>query len=432
MADHGKMFGKIDDTDMEAGGGMRHNIDSLITERRGLIDQLASAVSDLTGGSSEFDDIFLLRFILTWERRGGLPKAVDACRHTIQWRVENKQLLDSVCLPGGKAPNEDKIMKFETVGPAGSLGGVEPIYCVRTGYCNVKGLMTTFSVQEISDWLHVIKERNYRVCDERTRKTRKLVKCITVVDMTNFSMFGGDKKFYEALGDSSKRAAVNYPQLLGKTVLINAPSFFRVLFGTFSVFMPQTFLDKMAFCPATGTSLANAQNASVCPFVRKFCGDNRSDIPTFLGGDMRSPDHLVPREECNSALTKVVLANRSKTTVEFEVPGDGFTAKWEVLVQDFGVGMSAVLVPSSGGAPIKVIQDCKVKADGGLAEGVVELPVKGTLQVTFDNTYSMFRGKTFQYRLDVIGEAASHKTQAPPKEDPVGNLADRVQAVVHM
>jgi len=109
----------------------------------------------------------------------------------------------------------------------------------------------------------------------------------------------------------------------------------------------------------------------------------------------------------------VTLANRSKTSVEFLVPSDGLTAKWEVLVQDFGVGMSAELHPTEGGPHIKVIPDCKVKADGGLAEGVVQLQKKGTLIVTFDNTYSMFRGKTFEYKLEVLGQPPADPVKPP-------------------
>lgn len=81
------------------------------------------------------------------------------------------------------------------------------------------------------------------------------------------------------------------------------------------------------------------------------------------------------------------------------MPSAGFTAKWEVIVQDFGVGMKATLVPDDGSAAIDVIPAMKIKAEGGLKEGLVLLPKRGKLQVTFDNTYSIFRSKTFDYRL---------------------------------
>lgn len=81
-------------------------------------------------------------------------------------------------------------------------------------------------------------------------------------------------------------------------------------------------------------------------------------------------------------MVKIVLANRSSTTVEFDVPGAGFTAKWEVIVKDFGVGMKAILVPEDGSPSIEVIPEMKVKSDGGLTEGYVELPQKGRLEVS--------------------------------------------------
>lgn len=36
---------------------------------------------------------------------------------------------------------------------------------------------------QVSEWLHYTKERNYRLCDQLTRKTRMLIKVITVVDV---------------------------------------------------------------------------------------------------------------------------------------------------------------------------------------------------------------------------------------------------------
>jgi hypothetical protein len=123
--------------DFEAGGGMRADITELIAKHRyvpssfcpknhGLqlrgqvklgilsratIDELRKAVGEaLLQTSPEYDDIFLLRFVLTWEKRGGLPKAIDAVKETIEYRRKNKAILDEGCRPGGKFPNEDKVL----------------------------------------------------------------------------------------------------------------------------------------------------------------------------------------------------------------------------------------------------------------------------------------------------------------------------------
>jgi hypothetical protein len=64
--------------------------------------------------------------------------------------------------------------------------------------------------------------------------------------MVENCVLGCDMKLLvQALGDSSKRASINYPQLLGKTVLINTPSYLRYIFHGFSAFMPQSFIDKV-------------------------------------------------------------------------------------------------------------------------------------------------------------------------------------------
>ncbi len=81
-----------------------------INTYRATIDELRKQVGDtLINSNSEYDDIFLLRFVLTWEKRGGLVKAVDAVKQTIAYREAKRHLLDEVCKPGGKAPNEEKV-----------------------------------------------------------------------------------------------------------------------------------------------------------------------------------------------------------------------------------------------------------------------------------------------------------------------------------
>jgi len=107
---------------------------------------------------------------------------------------------------------------------------------------------------------------------------------------------------------SSKKSAEYYPQLLGKTVLINTPSFMRVVWSAFSVFMPKSALEKTTICPATGTSLPNTPDASTCPFIMRWCGKAGLDsVPDFLGGTMPCPDELKPRNECSNSLQKVRL-----------------------------------------------------------------------------------------------------------------------------
>ena len=162
--------------DVNVGGGMRLDIDRLLSENGKMIEELKNRTHDaLSKDPASYDDIFLLRYVLSYMKRGGLDAAEVAIRKTIIWRTENSALLEKV-VSTGKAPHEDIILKFNTCGFVCNLGGYEPLWVVRTGHCNQRGLMSTLSIDQVGDWLHYSKEVFWRMCDERTRKTRKLIK----------------------------------------------------------------------------------------------------------------------------------------------------------------------------------------------------------------------------------------------------------------
>jgi hypothetical protein len=53
----------------------------------------------------------------------------------------------------------------------------------------------------------------------------------------------------------------------------------------------------MQICPATGTHLPGAQNASICPFIQRYCGGDLSTLPVLVGGTKPTPDCLIPKED---------------------------------------------------------------------------------------------------------------------------------------
>ncbi len=50
---------------------MRQNVDELLSKHRSSIDELKKRVSDvLPKNNPEYDDIFLLRYVMTWLKKG--------------------------------------------------------------------------------------------------------------------------------------------------------------------------------------------------------------------------------------------------------------------------------------------------------------------------------------------------------------------------
>ena len=130
------------------------DIDNLLIEHKSLIEELRSRTNDvLLKDPSSYDDIFLLRYVLTHYKKGGMGAAADAVRKTIAWRTENSVVLEQVAATG-KAPHEDIVRRFITAGYACDLQGYEPLWVVRTGHINQKGMMSTLTIEQVGDWLH--------------------------------------------------------------------------------------------------------------------------------------------------------------------------------------------------------------------------------------------------------------------------------------
>lgn len=395
--------------DFGNGGGMRQDIDVLLVEHAQKIAQLKDMLGAALPHTAEYDDIFLLRYVLSNAKRGGLEQAKKSVLTTVKWREENAEKL-AECRRKGEAENHDVFNRFQVTGPCGSLGGMEPFLVIRIGFCNPRGLMNTLTHDQVVEYLTVSKELRFMDCDQLTRRTRKLIKMVTICDATSFRLLDGDTRFFKALGEASKLSQDLYPQLLGKTVVINAPKFVRFVWGMLGSFLPKSAIDKIAVCPATGTTLANAPDASTCPFLRRWSNntDPLATLPDFVGGKLACPAVLQPRQGKSGAeheVKQVVVNARSCADLRFSVPAGGCTGVWQVLVEDHGICMSAHLWPEgaagSCGARECVMESTKLKAENGLATGSFALPVAGELIVSFDNTHSLLRSKTLEYHIAV-------------------------------
>ena len=81
-------------------------------------------------------------------------------------------------------------------------------------------MMDAHTKDEVLTFMMYRKEIGFLIADERTRRTRKLHKLVTVNDLNHVSLMAGtDKRFQKVLGESSKMSETLYPQLLDRAVL---------------------------------------------------------------------------------------------------------------------------------------------------------------------------------------------------------------------
>ena len=158
-----------------------------------------------------------------------------------------------------------------------------PIIIVRIGLCNTDALMEALTEKQVAEYMLLNREWAYVQCDKLTRETGKIVKIQTVQDFQNMS-FATNKRFMRALGESSKMSEKMYPQLLGKSCMINAPAWIYKFWSIFKHIMSAKSVEKTKFCPARNTRKEVRSPTSIDGGVHQrsmcfpFCPPNTSSF----------------------------------------------------------------------------------------------------------------------------------------------------------
>jgi hypothetical protein len=162
-----------------------------------------------------------------------------------------------------------------------------PVLIVRSGISDITAAVKNVAREHIFNSLVFSKELAYVRCDQLSRQKGYLVKTVTIIDMAHDSVTRAmDRDWMKIMGDSMKESELCYPQLLGATVLMNTPGWFKIVFGVASKFMPQSSVEKMVICKhKVHTYDAKRKGVDIVknPYAwARFVPPE--NIPTFLGG----------------------------------------------------------------------------------------------------------------------------------------------------
>ncbi|KAJ3335471.1 hypothetical protein HDU93_005439 [Gonapodya sp. JEL0774] len=219
------------------------------------IAKLRDAVKDMITpeNAHQYDDLFILRFCMSNQ---DLAIAESSLRETIKWRTTHALLLQSIA-EGGPPPHNDIVGPY-CVGVAlhKQLLDGSPFQIIRSGLTNAAGLMEVATPEQVAEWMLFQREEAFRIMDRR---------------------------FFKALGISSKASEIYYPQLVGVAVMMNLPSWMSAVMSMGKTFMSQRTLAKLRICPGSSSN----QSISNCPVASKIFAEE--SVPTFLGGICGSP-----------------------------------------------------------------------------------------------------------------------------------------------
>mmetsp|Transcript_11386 Transcript_11386/g.23041 ORF Transcript_11386/g.23041 Transcript_11386/m.23041 type:complete len:296 (-) Transcript_11386:2091-2978(-) len=259
-----------------------------------LLEKFRNEVEEIRKGCLEsgldlredlgYDEIFLLRFWLSW---GSVLAAVNAVQEVLQFR-ENHAWRLAKRIPGRDPLDElddyeyaEVIQRIVPRGIHGKTKDGDVLFLIRAGIMKSSELFQHGLPKDaVEHFLTYSNDVIYNFLDLETRRTRRLTKVLLVNDLNGVSLASIDIRFVRALGASSKVSDLIHPQLTYRNVIVNPPAFIKILTKTFLPFMSKRAREKMVIC--TGSKPWGLADLKACPYVTSVLDVDH--IPTYLGG----------------------------------------------------------------------------------------------------------------------------------------------------
>lgn len=290
--------------------------DLRVRHRHAITELRAALEGDLeeAGKPAYADDTWLLRYILSYPE--SVESAAAAARKAVQWRQENRDLVEAARqrrVPVEFTPEELRaITLFFAAAYLGTSQFGDPLFVCRLGAYNLPALMEQVSEDKLELWFSFVNECAWQYCEAATRDRGILVKQINIQDASGVSM-SKDRRFFGALGKSSKTNEWLRPQLIGKTYVFNSPIWMNVAWKFAGNFMSRKSIEKVSIHPRKVSGSLRAapdvegSEEACCPFASSLLGGDKA-IPTFLGGTLDCDDVLPgtarPTSSFRSAVSK--------------------------------------------------------------------------------------------------------------------------------
>ena len=256
----------------------------LITQHSDALAAVRSLVAvDSLYDPNRHDDLFLLRFVLSHTKKGGVTSAASAARATLRYRHEHG--LDSQDIRREwPSPRYDwpAYRIFMTCVEPSSLSHTLPhpdrgvVSIVAMSGIDQAGMAATDAADTLAShrrWT----EWCFQMVDDITRRTGRLTKTCRLIDMRGVRLRDMDRAYIARDGANAKTTEDFYPQLLAAAFLCHPPSWIQFLWRVCRPLFPQRFIEKIDL-------IAPQSNPAEARRIHKYAPPE--SIPVRFGGLM--------------------------------------------------------------------------------------------------------------------------------------------------
>eukprot|EP00794_Sanderia_malayensis_P008919 gene8919-9871_t len=214
-------------------------------------------------------DLVLLRFLRA--RDCNMEKAFELLRNTLHWRRQHH--VDMICQTWAPPP---ELIEYYPGGWHKHDKDGRPVYIIRLGTMDIKGLLKSVGEEGFVKQVVSINEEGIKKCEEATKIFGKPVTSWTCLcDLDGLSMRHLWRPGVRAMLNIIELVEANYPETIGRLLLVRAPRAFGVVWTLLSPFIDENSRRKFLIYSGNDYLGAGGLTDYISPEY----------LPDFLGGE---------------------------------------------------------------------------------------------------------------------------------------------------
>lgn len=227
-----------------------------------------------------FDDYYLIRFLRA--RKGDVPAAIEMLRAHFKWRQENKidELYYNHMFNPTPFPEEAQLAWVYPTGYWGMDNDGRVIYFERIGAADYKGVFRICNKERYLEHFAYQYEKliwlRFPACRPQDPKGDYRDQTLTFIDLHGLSWDHLSSTTRSLFRQISELASNHYPEIMGRTLVINAPKIFNLMWAGLKGFVNVETRGKI-------TVLSAGKKTS--DIIDKYVP--HETLPDFLGGRIK-------------------------------------------------------------------------------------------------------------------------------------------------
>ncbi|KAI9561274.1 hypothetical protein GHT06_012230 [Daphnia sinensis] len=373
-----------------------------IMKHKDAIQQLRNAVSDCKLHDSRD------QYLLKWLSVVGfdVARAEKMLRQTLEWRrVNGVDEIFETFTPG------EVLQKYNPFGQIGVDKFGCPLFMHNLGAYDFAGINLSCTKKELSNYGIWMLESYVRATKVETERTgRQITRSTYIFNYEGITFRSlSNKSMLEQTIENSRLIFTHYPDSSRRLFIINAPSYFSMVYALIKPFLHECDVDKIKV-------YGRDKNEWLPALLEEIDADQ---LPAYYGGTMTDPDgdprclskHCmggkVPESyylSNNAPVPKDYMETMNvmaggKKKLKFKIDDADSTMSWEFMTEGGDVGFRIYRKDSKHHEDL--IPSSRVDSHLMMEEGHIKCHQPGNYVFEFDNSFSYLRGKKIHYHVVV-------------------------------